>query len=95
MDFPAFVLAAVIVPDADISNLEAAWQSWKAQELGASDYPVHEPDVRKRKGRWAQQSAIDGLRETLEKADFTAIVPTTLRTMAKAHSMRACPATSI
>jgi hypothetical protein len=73
MDFPVFVLTAVVVPDADYGALDQAWQDWKARELGANDYPVHEPDVRKRKGRWRNQAAIDGLRQTLEQLDFTAI----------------------
>lgn len=74
MDFPVFVLAAVILPDENRANVEAEWEGWKARALGAHDYPVHEPDVRRRKGRWGNQAAFDGLNEALAQLDFTAVV---------------------
>ena len=72
--FPVFTLAAVVVGRlhyGDVLNLQ--WQGWKATNLGSGDARVHEPEVRKREGRFAGErgdAIVDSLRDFLKGAEF-------------------------
>jgi hypothetical protein len=44
--FPAFVLAAVLVERHEYDRIDAVWRGWKAEVFGNPDYIVHEPDLR-------------------------------------------------
>jgi hypothetical protein len=48
--FGAFVLAGVIIPDAEYDEIDRRWKQWKRTNLGAAEKIVHEPDVRKGRG---------------------------------------------
>lgn len=80
-EFAAFVLAAVIVPDADYPRLEEQWKRWKNDCLGSSDKLIHEPNIRRCSGPFykfkrksAKRAAVfQSLRELLTELDFAAI----------------------
>jgi hypothetical protein len=72
--FPVFVLAAVIVRDEQLADMEADWKRWKIDNLGG-DVVVHEPDVRRKfapfRGEGAK--AIAELPNILGSLDFAAL----------------------
>ncbi len=72
--FPVFTLAAVVVGRQHYDDvLDLQWRGWKATKLGSGDARVHEPDVRKREGRFAGEhgaAVVDSLRDFLEAAEF-------------------------
>jgi len=75
------VLAAVIVPDSHLAELDDAWRTWKQQTLGSSSKLVHEPDTRNHgKSFWLdgnyerRQAAFASLSRQLETMDFTCAV---------------------
>jgi Protein of unknown function (DUF3800) len=75
--YPVFALSAVIVPEADYSNLDARWKGWKAEVLGQHDAIVHEPTVRNRLGPFGGSDGpqvIEKLTRELGELDFTGII---------------------
>jgi len=51
--FAAFVLAAVIVREADLDAFGTEWSTWKTTYLGGADRIVHEPELRHRRPPFA------------------------------------------
>jgi hypothetical protein len=73
--FPVFTLAAVITTAEHYDrNLDLQWRVWKGTNLGDQDYPVHEPEVRGRSGRFGDElssEVLGALGEFLHVADFS------------------------
>jgi Protein of unknown function (DUF3800) len=73
--FPAFILAAVIVRDADWPKVDSQWRDFKAQHLGSADIVVHEPDVRRGEQPFAEPGRaerLEAMRATVAALDFSA-----------------------
>ncbi len=78
--YEAFVLGAVIVPDAEYSALKTRWKRWKITYLGSAQKKVHEPDIRERtKSFWCngsrakQEKAVYALTRWIDRTDYAAI----------------------
>ena len=79
--FKAFCLAAVIIRDSVLQEVDRKWKRWKHYYLGSANKQVHEPDI-----RWRNRSfwcggdrakcakAIKSLDRVLDRLDFTAVV---------------------
>jgi Protein of unknown function (DUF3800) len=75
-----FCLAAVILRDSQLRDMDRQWKRWKRDYLGSSLKEVHEPDIRDgNKSFWCdgnpqrRERAIHGLDRILARLDFAAI----------------------
>ena len=80
-EFGAFCLAAVLITRDEYEAFCDRWNRWKDATWGSSRVKIHEPDVRKRRGRfWCdgdrtqQELAVESLSRELTALQFTGIV---------------------
>lgn len=78
--FKAFVLAAVIIPDKDYSQIDQRWKRWKARHLGSANKVIHEPDLRLGKGPFdfagdvtKRDRVAESIHKLIARLDFGAV----------------------
>ena len=74
--FPAFALGAAIIRDDEYQSIDQNWKEWKLRNLESADIVVHEPDARKRTGRFGSVSGevFNSLEAELASLNFAAVV---------------------
>lgn len=79
--FDAFVMAAVVVKEADYPKLNKQWKRWKHDNVGSARKVIHEPDVRRGIGPFyfrgdatKRAVVIRSLQEFIARLEFTAVV---------------------
>lgn len=79
--FGAFCLAAIIVADENLREIDRKWKRWKRGHLGSAAKVVHEPDIRRGSNSfWCsgdaakRQRAVTALDRILGRLDFAAVV---------------------